>query len=71
MSDSEIGYVSDANMSGNIKSKDIGAQETVEPPAIQVEQPDPEKENPERVDNPMTDEVELLAIPVEQLNPEK
>ena len=34
LSDSEIEYVSDANTSGNIESKDIGAQETVEPPAI-------------------------------------
>ena len=34
LSDSEIKYVSDANTSGNIESKDIGAQETVELPAI-------------------------------------
>ena len=34
LSDSEIEYVSDTNTSGNIESKDIGAQEIVEPPAI-------------------------------------
>ena len=34
LSDSEIEYVSDANTSSNIESKDIGAQEIVEPPAI-------------------------------------
>ena len=62
MSDSEIEYVSDANMSGNIESKDIGAQEIVEPPAIRVEQLDPEKENPEKTDNPMTDKVEPPVI---------
>ena len=43
LSDSEIEYVSDANMSGNIESKDIGGQEIVEPPAIRVEHLDPEK----------------------------
>ena len=70
LSDSEIEYVSDANTSSNIESKYIGAQETVELPAIWVEQPDPEKENPERVGNPVTDEVEPPTIPVEQPNPE-
>ena len=53
-----------------ILKADIGAQETVELPAIQAEQPDPEKENQEREDIPVTDTVELPAIPVEQLNPE-
>ena len=70
LSDSEIEYVSDANTSGNIESKDIGAKEIVEPPGIRVEQSDPEKGNPEKTDNPVTDEVEPPAIPVEELDPE-
>ena len=70
LSDSEIEYVLDANTSSNIESKDIGAQEIVEPPAIQVEQSDPEKENPEKTDNPLTDEVESPTIPVEESDPE-
>ena len=71
LSDSEIEYVSDANTSGNIKSKDIGGQEIVEPPAIQVEHSDPEKENPEKTDNPVTDEVEPPTIPMEQIGSRK
>ena len=65
LSDSDNEYASDKNpdMSSN----------TVEPPAIPVEQTDPEKmgENPETEDTLDKEMVEPSTIPVEQPDPEK